>query len=80
MSQPATQNKSGMPAWVTPGRIGAAVVAVLAIVIVFQNRQEAVVNILWMTISMPLALLLALMFVLGWLSNELRDLMNKRKK
>lgn len=45
--------------------IGAIAIAVLAAVVVIQNLAMATVTILFIRISMPVAILCAVMFILG---------------
>jgi uncharacterized integral membrane protein len=52
-------------AW-TPRRILILVLVLLAVVLIVANFDSAEVNLLVATIRMPLALMLALLFALGW--------------
>lgn len=59
-------------------QIAAIVAGILAVVVIVQNTATVETHILWITISMPRAVLLALTFALGVLSGILFS-MRKRK-
>jgi uncharacterized integral membrane protein len=45
--------------------IVAALIAVLVIIVIFQNRGSVQVKLLWATVAMPRAMLLAVTFLVG---------------
>ncbi len=57
--------------------IGAIILSILAIIVIVQNTDTVETHILWITISMPRAVLLALTFAIGVLSGILYS-MRKR--
>ena len=57
--------------------IGAIILSILAIIVIVQNTATVETHILWITISMPRAVLLALTFAVGVLSGILYS-MRKR--
>ena len=52
-------------------QIAALVAGIIAIIVIVQNTTTVETHILWITISMPRAVLLALTFALGALSGIL---------
>ncbi len=65
---------------VTPKRIGVGVLALLALILVLTNFETTRVNLLIWHVNMPLALLLAVMFCLGWATNLSLVRMRQSKK
>lgn len=59
-------------------QIAAIVAGVIALIVIVQNTATVETHILWITISMPRAVLLALTFALGVLSGILFS-MRRRK-
>ena len=59
-------------------QIIAIVAGILAVVVIVQNTAIVETHILWMTISMPRAVLLALTFALGYLSGILFSMRKRR--
>lgn len=57
--------------------IGAIILSILAVIVIAQNTATVETHILWITISMPRAILLALTFAVGVLSGILYS-MRKR--
>ena len=51
--------------------IGAIIASILAVIVIVQNTATVETHILWLTISMPGAVLLTLTFLLGMLSGIL---------
>ena len=49
----------------TPGRVVSVVIVVLIGIIIIQNTETVVTDVLLVSVSMPLALLLGITFVLG---------------
>lgn len=76
-SKPATQSK---PSPITPRRVAMAVAGLLAIALIVANFQTTQVSLLLFHVNMPLAVLLAVMFGLGWLTCELMDKVARRRK
>lgn len=64
-TEPAKPKAAKQRAW-TARRILILVLVVVAAVLIAFNFDTAEVNLLVATIRMPLALMLALMFALGW--------------
>ncbi len=60
--------------------IGVAVLGILAVILVFQNRDPVATNLLWATVVMPRAVLLLTTFLLGVIVGLLGAFMWKRKK
>ena len=58
--------------------IAAIVAGVLAVIVIVQNTATVETHILWITISMPRAVLLALTFALGVLSGILFSMRRRR--
>ena len=78
MADPAgTDRSGGGPSWLTPQRIVALVLVVIAATFVLQNRGEAALNLLWFTLSAPLWLfslsLLAIGIAIGMLLTRRRS-------
>jgi len=69
-----------MGTWQKYKLIGAAVLAVLAAVVIFQNRQTDVVHVLFVDISMPRFVLLAVMALLGFAIGVITAMTTKRKR
>ena len=67
-ANPAHQNAAGKPTPFTPKRIVIGVLVLIALVLIVTNFETATVNLFMAEIRMPLALLLATMFGLGWVS------------
>ena len=59
--------------------IAAIVAGILAVIVIVQNTATVETHILWITISMPRAVLLALTFALGVLSGILFSMRKRRK-
>lgn len=57
--------RGGVREWFTPGRIAVTVLAVLAIVFIFENTREVKIRLLIPEVTMPLYLALLAMFVVG---------------
>ncbi|WP_308310477.1 LapA family protein [Streptomyces sp. CC210A] len=55
----------------TPSRITAAVLAVLAVVLIVENTREVEIRLLIPVVTMPLYLALLIMFVIGGLCGAL---------
>lgn len=55
----------------TPKQIAALIITILAVIIVVQNLSMATVTILFISISMPVAILCVVMFLLGVLAGGL---------
>ena len=51
--------------------IGAIILSIIAVIVIVQNTATVETHILWITISMPRAVLLALTFAAGVLSGIL---------
>lgn len=56
---------------VTPGLIGGGVVAIVVLIVLFQNSQSVTVTLFGWSLSMPLWLLLLITFALGMLLDGL---------
>jgi uncharacterized integral membrane protein len=63
-----------------PKVIGAAVVAVLALIFVFQNTDKGRVHFLFWTISMPAWIWLLIIFAAGVVVGSLFPWLRRRKK
>ena len=61
-------------------QIAAIVVGILAIIVIVQNTATVDTYFLWITISMPRAVLLALTFALGMLSGMLFSMRSGKKQ
>ena len=59
-------------------QIAAIVAGILAVIVIVQNTATVETHILWITISMPRAILLALTFALGVLSGILFSMRRRR--
>ena len=59
-------------------QIAAIVAGILAVIVIVQNTATVETHILWITISMPRAVLLALTFALGVLSGILFSMRRRR--
>jgi uncharacterized integral membrane protein len=57
-----------------------AVVSILALIIIFQNREVTTTKILFMTVKMSRALLLILTFGLGFITGLVVSFMAKKTK
>lgn len=55
----------------TPKHIAALIITILAAIIIVQNLTMATVSILFISISMPVAILCVVMFLLGVLAGGL---------
>lgn len=55
----------GGASWATPGRIIAIVIAALTLVFLVQNSEPANVNLLFLKVSWPLWVVMAICIVLG---------------
>ncbi len=55
----------------TPKHIAALIITILAVIIIVQNLAMATVSILFISISMPVAILCVVMFLLGVLASGL---------
>ena len=60
-------------------QITAIVAGVIAVIVIVQNTATVETHILWITISMPRAVLLALTFALGALSGILFTMRRSKK-
>ena len=60
-------------------QIAALVAGILAVIVIVQNTATVETHILWITISMPRAVLLALTFALGALSGILFSMRRSKK-
>lgn len=56
----------------------AAVLAISVLIVIFQNTETVETHLLWITISMPRAVLLAITFALGALSGILFSMRRRR--
>ena len=65
-----TTKPSGL-ARISPAQWIAIVLAVLAIIFIVQNHHRVDINILMVTITSPLWLVLLIIFVMGWLAGLL---------
>ncbi|MFF3323537.1 lipopolysaccharide assembly protein LapA domain-containing protein [Streptomyces sp. NPDC002889] len=63
--------RSGLREWLTPARIAVIVLAVLAIVFIFENTDQVEIRVLVPLVTMPLYLALLAMFVIGALCGGL---------
>ena len=61
-------------------QIGGIIASILAIIVIVQNTATVETHILWFTISMPGAVLLALTFLLGMLSGILFGMRRRRNQ
>lgn len=61
-------------------QIAALVAGIIAIIVIVQNTATVETQILWITISMPRAVLLALTFALGVLSGILFTMRRSKKQ
>lgn len=68
--------------FLTPYRVAAAVLTVLAAVFVLQNRDSTVITLLWAEVRAPLWFILAILFIVGWLVGALmfRDRRKRRER
>ncbi len=57
----------------------AAVVAILAIIVIFQNTEVVETRLLFITVSMPRALLLIVTLLLGWVLGLMTAVRIRRK-
>ena len=73
-NQPAKGTSDGFG----PRRIIAIVIAVLAVVLIAANWEDAEVSLVFTSVTMPLTILLALVFVGGMATGAL--LLNRRRK
>ncbi|TSD50561.1 DUF1049 domain-containing protein [Rhodococcus sp. KBS0724] len=55
----------------------AAVLVVLAVIFVFQNRSATTIQLFWVSVQSPLWLTLAVILLLGWIAGLLTT---RRKK
>ena len=60
-------------------QIAAIVVGIIAVIVIVQNTATVETHILWITISMPRAILLAVTFGLGALSGMLFTLRKSKQ-
>ncbi len=60
-------------------QIAALVAGILAVIVIVQNTATVETHILWITISMPRAVLLALTFALGVLAGILFSMRRSKK-
>lgn len=60
-------------------QIAATITGVIAVIVIVQNTATVETHILWITISMPRAVLLALTFALGALSGILFSMRRRTK-
>jgi uncharacterized integral membrane protein len=60
--------------------IGVVVLGILAVILVFQNRDPVETHLLWATVEMPRAVLLLTTFLLGVIVGLLAAFMWKRQK
>ena len=61
-------------------QIGGIIASILAIIVIVQNTATVETHILWLTISMPGAVLLALTFLFGMLSGILFSMRRRRNQ
>jgi uncharacterized integral membrane protein len=61
----------------TPRNILAAVLVVLAVIFIFQNRSATTIQLFWVSVQSPLWLTLAVILLLGWIAGLLTT---RRKK
>ena len=60
----------------TPRNILAAVLVVLTLIFIFQNRSETTITLFWVSVQSPLWLTLVVILLLGWIAG----LLTRRKK
>lgn len=60
----------GVRGWLTPGRTVVLVLAVLALVFVFENTEDVRIRLLVPEVTMPLWLALLIPYVVGWLAGR----------
>ncbi|OII60204.1 DUF1049 domain-containing protein [Streptomyces sp. CC53] len=65
------RKRGGRAPAMTPSRITAAVLAVLAVVLIVENTREVEIRLLIPVVTMPLYLALLIMFVIGGLCGAL---------
>lgn len=68
---PAKANAPKKPSPYTPKRITIGVLVLLAVFLIVTNFETTTVNLFMAEIRMPLSLMLAVMFGLGWVSAAL---------
>ncbi len=56
---------------VTPRRVLAAVLVLLAVLFVLQNRNSTSIDLFWISLQAPLWLVLVVIFAVGWLAGFL---------
>lgn len=61
----------------TPRNILAAVLVVLAVIFILQNRSATTIQLFWVSVQSPLWLTLAVILLLGWIAGLLTT---RRKK
>ncbi|PXW34017.1 lipopolysaccharide assembly protein LapA domain-containing protein [Nocardia sp. 348MFTsu5.1] len=67
MSKSAGTSSSNIFAKRSPATWVAVILAVVAVVFIFQNRDSADINLLWVEVSSPLWFILLVVFVVGWI-------------
>lgn len=68
--------KRGVSSYLTPERIVALILTVLAVAFVLQNRASTTIQVFWIEVSTPLWFTLLTVFVVGWVVGVL---MGKRR-
>jgi putative membrane protein len=61
----ATQKRSAL-SYLTPARIVALLLVVLAVAFVLQNRASTAIQVFWIRVDTPLWFTLLAVFILGW--------------
>ncbi|SMG53408.1 Protein of unknown function [Rhodococcus rhodochrous J3] len=70
----AKQTRSAAPRrsfQVTPRRVLAAVLVLLAALFVLQNRKSTSIDLFWISLQAPLWLVLVVIFAVGWVAGFL---------
>ncbi|NGO71914.1 DUF1049 domain-containing protein [Streptomyces boncukensis] len=62
--------KSGVRRLMSPGRLTLAVLAVLALVFIFENTRQTKIRLLIPEVTMPLWMALLGMAIIGWLCGQ----------
>jgi uncharacterized integral membrane protein len=78
-ADPTQPHVAGKPTPITPKRIVIGVLVLVALVLILTNFEDTSVQLLWAEIKMPLALMLATMFGLGWVSAMLASKLRSSK-
>ncbi|MDI9916787.1 DUF1049 domain-containing protein [Rhodococcus sp. IEGM 1379] len=73
---PDTQ-KTSVQLLLTPRNILAAVLVVLAVIFILQNRSTTTIQLFWVSVQSPLWLTLVVILLLGWIAGLLTTRRNK---